>query len=104
MNYYDWGNGAAAGRLINWGKKEKPRAARRTRQEIRSHFTAYLDLWKEGTAPVKLEFVRPATVKLYLDMSRPAASFTTFTFSVNKALGIDADIRAEPDLDWELEE
>ena len=95
----DYGNGFAVGRYINWGKRKQ--VQKKTKQELRAHFTAYLDLWKGGRAPVKLEMIRPATIKLKLDMSRPAATFTTFTFSVSKVLGLDADITAEPDLEWD---
>ena len=99
LNGYAKCGGVAAGGYSPPCKKAK--AIRKTRQELRAHFTAYLDLWKGGRAPVKLEMIRPATIKLRLDMSRPAATFTTFTFSVSKVLGLDADITAEPDLEWD---
>ena len=97
----DYGNGFATGRLINWGKKDKPRVARTKHQEQTQTATIYLDLYRQSGLPISMELTTVREFMAGLSLERLQQFKASLDANLSKSFGILPAFIAEPDLEWE---
>ena len=84
-----------------WPDCDKKKVSKRTRQELQTGFTMYLDLERSASLPAGMDLTIYREFMMDMSLERLQKFRASLNAELSKSFGILPDFITEPDLEWE---